>query len=101
MAWRVGSPPLRRARSDTQAAGGRGRDSQRPALRLGSRSFLIWSSRSSVLQTDRSTKSTNVEDQPPADGTPHSGTNAATPPVGCILLLGGDVQGAYTDRPTQ
>src|SRR5215472_923630 len=58
-AWRVESPPLRRARSDTQAAGGQGRDSQRPVLRLGGRSLLIWSSWSSVLQTDRSTKSTN------------------------------------------
>jgi len=43
----------------------------------------------------------NVEDQPPADGTPAFRLERSNPPVGCILLLGGDVQGAYTDRPTQ
>ena len=43
----------------------------------------------------------NVEDQPPADGTPAFGLERRNPPVGCILLFGGDVQGAYTDRPTQ
>jgi len=43
----------------------------------------------------------NVEDQPPADGTPAFRLERSNPPVGCILLLGGDVQGAHTDRPTQ
>src|SRR5262245_33791811 len=43
----------------------------------------------------------NVEDQPPADGTPAFRHERSNPPVGCILLLGGDVQEAYTDRPTQ
>src|SRR5262249_20508762 len=33
----------------------------------------------------------NVEDQPPADGTPTFRHERSTPPVGWILLLGGDV----------
>src|SRR5215813_12488384 len=59
MAWQVGSPPLRRAKSDTQAAGERGRDSQRPAVRLRSHSSVIWLSCSSILKTDRSTMKPN------------------------------------------
>src|SRR5262249_12544053 len=59
MAWQVGSPPLRRAKSDTQAAGERGRDSQRPAVRLRSHSSVIWFSYSSILKTDRSTMPPN------------------------------------------
>ena len=40
MAWRDGSPPRRRVKSDIPAAGERDRDSQRPATRLSRRRVL-------------------------------------------------------------
>src|SRR5207247_8222663 len=58
MAWRAESPPLRPAKSDTQGAGERVRDSQRPALRLGDHRSAVWSSWSSVLQPIRINVST-------------------------------------------
>src|SRR5207253_5950869 len=64
-AWRAGSPPLRRAKSDTRAAGERNRDSQRPAPRFGGRNSVVWLSWSSVFQTARSTKPPNGRGERP------------------------------------
>src|SRR2546427_8582634 len=76
MAWQAGSAPLSRVKSDTQAAGARRRDSQRPAPRSGDRSSVVWLPWSSVLQVDRSTS-------PPTLRSAAGASNASPGPLHC------------------